>query len=359
MKALMSDFVVEELPLYEPSGAGTHTYFFIEKSGLNTMDAARILARALGKRPADAGYAGLKDAKAVTRQWISFEHVNKGLLLSDGKLQVLKVSSHGNKLKMGHLRGNRFTIRLRIPESPAVPSTPMTAAEPLRIPASSLDALQNRCREVLETLSRVGIPNYYGQQRFGRAGDNAALGRLLVQGKTDEFRAAYSGRQTPDRRLRNLLVNALQAELFNQILAARMPEIGKLQAGDLAWLHRNGAVFAIGTAEDAQREQPRADAFEISPSGPLFGAKVPLAEGAPGELERRVLTESGVTAAEFGRPEAERQPGARRPLRIGFLEPPAVALEADGVALSFALPPGAYATVVLREICGESTEDEG
>ena len=348
IKAEPEDFVVEELPLYEPGGSGTHTYFWIEKRGLNSHDAVRRIAEVLGKRAADGGLAGLKDARAVSRQWISFEHVKEGLdkaaAIQDEKLRVLKVSSHGNKLKMGHLRGNRFIIRLR----------PIADCG-LQI-AYWQQPVLDRAIIVFETLSRKGIPNYFGEQRFGRGGNNAALGKLLVQGDVPGFEAAAkaAGVRFQDRKLRNLLVNAFQSELFNQILSRRMPDIGRIEAGDLACLHRNGAVFAVATAEDAQREQPRADAFEISPSGPLFGEKSILAEGRPGEIERDVLAASEVKAADFSRREAERQPGARRSLRIAFLEPPETSRDESGILLRFALPSGAYATVVLNEIMGQN-----
>jgi len=347
IKAEPEDFVVEELPLYEPTGSGTHTYFWIEKRGLNSHDAVRRIAEVLGKRAADGGLAGLKDARAVSRQWISFEHVKEGLDkaagIHDDKLRVLNVSSHGNKLKMGHLRGNRFIIRLR--PDPALATEARERALALAL---------GRARDVLAALARSGIPNFFGEQRFGRGGDNAALGKLLVQGDVAGFEAAAkaAGVRFQDRKLRNLLVNAFQSELFNQILARRMPDIGRLDAGDLAWLHRNGAVFSVATAEDAQREQSRADAFEISPSGPLFGEKTILAGGRPGEIEREILAASGVTAADFSRREAERQPGARRSLRIVFLELPEASRDESGVVLRFALPAGAYATVVLKEILG-------
>jgi len=344
IKANADDFIVEELPLYEPCGVGTHTYIQIEKREMNTHDATRRLATLLGKRAPDCGVAGLKDARAVTRQWISFEHVKEELLenYSDPRLRIIKVSRHGNKLKMGHLRGNRFLIRLRLAD------------------AAGLPVLALRSSEVLAALSLSGIPNFFGEQRFGWGGENGALGKMLVKGEVDAFSKAYTersnGGRPADRRMRNLLVNAFQSELFNQVLAMRMPEIGKVMAGDLAWLHRNGAVFAIGTDEEVAREQLRADMFEISPSGPLFGPKCLLPAGKPGEIERQVLGEAGVTMDEFGRREAERQPGARRSLRIPFVEKPVAELEADAVKLSFALPPGAYATIVLREITGAVTD---
>jgi tRNA pseudouridine13 synthase len=341
-KTLPEDFIVEELALYEPSGAGTHSYFWIEKRQMNTLDVTRRLGAFFKKRGADAGVAGLKDAQAISRQWISLEHVpdaQRALTMDDPKVKVLKISSHGNKLKMGHLRGNRFVIRLR----PEAPLTPEMGGVVLQ-----------RAREVLETLQRVGMPNFFGPQRFGRDGDNVSLGRLLVAGDNAGFEAEFSkkNRRPPDRKLRNLLVNSFQSELFNRVLSARMPEIGKLREGDLAYLHRNGAVFSVTSAEEAAKEQPRADAFEISPSGPMFGPKTPQASGSAGEIEAAVLKDAGVTSDDFGRNEAERQPGARRSLRMPLLEAPTAEMDADGLLLKFALPSGAYASVVMREITG-------
>lgn len=341
IKSTPEDFIVEEMPLYEPSGSGTHQYYWIEKRGISTTEAVRRLASLIGKRASEAGVAGLKDARAVSSQWISFEHVEKDPAqiesASTQELRIVKVCAHGNKLKMGHLRGNRFIIRLRPSEN---------------IHGSTLEA---QARDVLLRLLKSGVPNYFGPQRFGDGGGNAALGKMLVLGDRSAFESAFAeqnGRQRrADRKIRNFLVNAFQAELFNRVLARRINELGNLQAGDLAWLHRNGAVFRIRDEEEARREQARADMFEISPSGPLFGPKMILAEEAPGAIESEVLNEAGVKLEDFGRPEAERQPGARRPLRIFFLEEPAVEADAEGIVVRFALPPGSYATVVLREIC--------
>ena len=343
-KATPDDFIVEELPLYEPSGVGTHTWLWIQKRGMTSHAVARALAQRLRKNPADAGIAGLKDAQAVTRQWITFENVSESpddiAAFSDENMKVLSVTRHANKLRMGHLRGNRFVIRIR------------SAGDPTG--AAATQAMLERAQQVLTILKQRGIPNYFGEQRFGNAGTNAAMGKLLVQGDTKGFSAAMiaagQARQAHDRKLRNLIVNAFQSELFNRVVAARMPDLGTLLAGDLASLHRNSAVFKIATAEDAQREQPRADAHEISPSGPIFGPKMAQPEGVPGEIETRILNEAGVTSADFGRKEAEHQPGARRPLRIFFIEEPDASIDLNDVLLRFALPSGSYATVVLNEM---------
>lgn len=346
VKTQPEDFVVEELPLYAPSGSGTHLWFWIEKRNLSTFDALRKLAQALKKRPADGGSAGLKDTKGVTRQWLTFEHVAPDLerAASEGKLElgdqlrVLRVTRHANKLKRGHAGGNRFEILLRA-------EGPETSA-----------SLRAEAERVLPELHRRGVPNYFGPQRFGRDGQNALLGRLLVRGELDAYAEAAQagglrGPRARDKKLMNLFVNAFQAELFNAALARRMPEIDALWDGDLAFLHRNGAVFAVPQAAD---EQPRCAALEISPSGPLFGPKLLFPAGKQEAIERAVLAESGVTLEDFGRPEAGRQPGARRPLRVPLLDAPTVEAAPEGVRLAFALPAGSYATVVLREIVGDA-----
>jgi len=334
------DFIVEEVPLYEPSGSGDHTYFFVEKRGITTHDVGRRLARALGKRPNDAGIAGLKDAQAVTRQWISFEHVRGDATSVDlgPEARVLESKRHGNKLRMGHLKGNRFIIRLRVGES------------------KQTEALAATAQNTLEQLAKRGLPNFYGPQRFGRGGASIGLGRALVLGDEKQFADRLIKEGLPpsrirDRKFKNLMVNAFQAELFNRVLGQRMPNMDQLLSGDLAFLHRNGAVFSVA---DVEKEQPRCARFELSPSGPLYGPKMPFPEGEPGEIERSVLQKANLSVDDFGRREAQRQPGARRALRVPLLETPVSTAETNSVVLRFALPSGSYATTALREILGDA-----
>ncbi len=384
IKRYNEDFFVEEVPLYEASGKGTHHYITIEKNGLTTMQAAQIVARALGANPREVGYAGLKDAHAVTRQTISIEHVDPDAIerLDLGRIDIVSVSRHTNKLKLGHLRGNRFAIRVR--ELP-----------------SDLEVAVARARAIMTVLSRRGVPNYFGPQRFGVRGDNAGIGRALLRNDYDEALARMCGRAiasdgpdvraareafdrgdyaasaeawpgafpeqrraclamkkargdakrawgSVDKKLARLFVSATQSELFNRVLAARIDGLDTLQNGDVAWKHANGAAFLVA---DAAVEQPRCDAFEISPSGPLFGHRMKEAGGAPGELEARVLSEAGLSAADLSG--HRRVQGARRSLRF----PPAEChltsgTDARGPFLEarFMLEPGCYATSVLREL---------
>ncbi len=382
IKSDYEDFVVEEVPLYAACGEGTHVYFQIEKRGLSTMQAVSDLSRALGLRRIDVGYAGLKDARAVTRQWMSIEHIDPLRLqqLSIPRLRVLQITRHRNKLKLGHLRGNRFDIRVR----------------------GAPHARAAQIADALDQLARRGVPNYFGEQRFGGRGDGGRIGAAIVRGDLDEALDLILGRPGPHDRgqvlrarqlyeqgqyeqaarawppmfrdqrralkallaggkrrrafaavdpgLRRFFVSAFQSELFNRVLAARLPRgLGQLQVGDLAWVHANGAVFQV---EAVEREQPRADAFEISPTGPLFGYRMTQPAGAAAELEARILADERLELSAFRAPQL-RAKGARRPLRF---EPRDAALRLDEDArgpylgLTFELPRGCYATTLLREL---------
>lgn len=378
IKAQDDDFCVVEIPLYAASGAGEHTYVRIEKTGLSTFEAVRRLSRALGIDARQVGYAGLKDAHAITVQWLSLGDVSPVLVerLELPGIRILDVSRHTNKLKVGHLSGNRFTIRVR------------------DVPASLLPAAQ----AILDQLAAHGVPNYYGEQRFGLRGDTHLLGQALVRQDVDAFiqrlvgmphpaetphvrrarqlyeegdlagamrawprkmdaersvvRALSQGhapaaavRRLPTR-MRRFYVSAYQSFLFNLVLSRRIERglLGRLLLGDLAYIHGKGAVFYV---DDPQAEQPRADRLEISPSGPLYGRKLSMPRGLPGEMEQRVLDEEGL-ALEDWRVRGLKLKGARRALRIPLRD--VESRYDDGLLLSFALPPGGYATVVLREL---------
>ena len=301
------DFVVEELPLYPALGVGDHAYLTVEKRGITTTEAVRRVARALGVPPKAIGFAGMKDAHAVAVQTLSVEHVPIGrcreALADVDRVRLLDAKLHRNKIKLGHLAGNRFVLRVR----GCAPNAAATA------------------RAVLDELVRRGCPNLYGEQRFGNRADNDAVGRLLVRG--DFLGACELAGDDLRRKPRNLVrlyVSAYQSSLFNRLLAARMPDLHRLEAGDLAYLHDRGAVFRV---DDVAAEQPRADRGEISPSAPLFGLKTLLADGRPGEAERALLVEEGLTREMFDVPD-----------------------DTTAIELRFELPRGSYATVVLDEV---------
>ncbi|MBI4882340.1 MAG: tRNA pseudouridine(13) synthase TruD [Planctomycetes bacterium] len=378
----LEDFAVEEIPLYEPVGAGEHLYLRIEKKGLATLEAVARIARALGVPRQAVGYAGLKDAAATAIQTLSIQGASEAAAegLDIPGVRVLAVTRHRNKLRKGHLRGNRFCIAIR------------------GVPAGS----EARARAVVDALARRGVPNLFGRQRFGASGNSHLLGRavlgqdgaaffealllclpqeagaaslervragdpagardLLPQGFTLERRALdFLSRNGGDhartlrrfdRALKDLYVSALQAEAFNAVLRERFERYDLLLPGELAWLHRNGAVFLV---EDPAMEQERAERLEISPSGPLFGQKTARPAAAAAALEDAVLARCGLSGEEIGK--AALPPGARRPLRVPLLEC-ALAASGDALSLSFSLPPGAYATSVLREVMKESEGED-
>lgn len=381
------DFLVDELPLYEPAGSGEHLYLRVEKVATSHSELISVIRRRFGVTEREIGFAGMKDKQAVTRQTVSV-HVLKDppdLDLGHERIRVLWAARHRNKLRLGHLHGNRFSIRVR-------------EVNPVRVTS---------VLRLLKGLERTGFPNYYGDQRFGYRRNTHRLGALLL---ADDYRGFLSellgtaGSAFPDYQLerrthfdagryaeaaeqwtpadRNELavikalrdgrseraaarsvgrtsfsffINALQSAVFNRVLDRRIDDgtLTALQEGDLAWKHDNGAVFLV-TARDLDDPvlRRRQDAIEISPTGPLWGAGMTHPGEAIDGLERAMLAESGVPPEAFeGREQGLR--GARRPLRVpvGNVE---VAGGADEhgpfVGVAFDLPAGSYATVLLAEI---------
>jgi tRNA pseudouridine13 synthase len=378
LKETPEDFLVEELPLYTPCGEGEHLYLTVEKRGLTTFDLLQQLSRALKVPEREIGYAGLKDARATTRQTVSVPGVRpeQAMALELAGVRILSARYHRNKLRLGHLAGNRFEIRLRGVGEGAL--------------ETALD--------VLHVLEQVGVPNLFGQQRYGSLGNSHLIGAALLrrnfaeaaaqivgdpakignerwrQGAEafaagdlavalaalpprmrDERRmieALRAGRTAEEavlalpRKLLRLYLSAFQSALFDRLVAMRLGTLETLWAGDLAFKHDNGACFVV---EDPAAEQPRADRFEISPSAPLFGYKVTLAQGQAGLLERALLDKERLQLESFRLTGGLGMEGERRPLRIP-LAGAAARQEGDDLIVSFSLPKGSYATSVLREI---------
>ena len=401
-KARWEDFTVTEIPGKSPEGAGDHLWLEVEKRGLTTPRAASDLARALGVKPSSVGYAGMKDARAVARQWMSVEHVDpaRALDLEIPRIRVLRAVRHPRKLRRGWHRGNRFEIRLRLTDGAAP------------------EGAEGRVRSALVLLAERGVPNYYGPQRFGYRGDTWRVGRALARGEWAEAAALIAGRPLregdpavdpssgvhPDRgdilrarelfeegryaeasgawprgfaqcarlaaamdrtggdaaravpvvgkRMLRLYASAYQSRLFNAVLGERLrlDSMDRLMAGDLAWQHDTEALFEV---EDPAAEADRVAAFDLSPTGPLVGRRMREPGGDALELERRVLESEGLRPASLESPAMRPLTGRRRPLRFR-LEDPAAEAGADDAGgyleLRFALPPGCYATAVLREV---------
>lgn len=335
LRSTDEDFAVDEEPAYLPSGAGDHVFVRIEKRGLTTPQAVRAIAGALGAHDRDIGVAGMKDRHAVTTQWLSLPPPitpEAAQALELPGIRVLEAARHPHKLRTGHVRGNGFRLRVR------------------GLPAGQAPELAARARAILERLAEPpGAPNWYGEQRFGRDGDNAARGRELVSG------ARRPGR---DRRMDRLMVSALQSELFNAWLAARIGDglYRSALAGDV--MHKRGGGLFDCAEPDV--DGPRLLAGEITPTGPMFGERMrrPGEGTAAAAREAAILEAAGLPPDGFARVRALAE-GTRRDAAIP-LTGIAVAAADDGtLEVAFALPGGAYATAIMREVMKVEPEDHG
>lgn len=288
-KVTPEDFVVEELPLAPPTGEGQHQWLWIEKVGRTTLEIADALARAADVPPVAIGFAGLKDREARTLQAFT---VMGGRTIDriDGARILARARTH-NRLRVGHLVGNRFTIRVR-------GGDPEIAAGRLAI------------------LRGTGMPNYYGPQRVG--------GRAPADG-----RALLFGEAGPGHREAKFALSAWQALLFNRVLAERG---SRRLSGDLV---EDGGVRLARRHETA------------TPTGPMFGAGMPWPEGDAGELENAVLEAEHLPRGALDRAR-ELIPGTRRALWVRV--DPTLEADRDGYTLRFTLPAGSYASVLLEEI---------
>lgn len=401
IKQRPEDFIVTELPLYEPCGEGEHLYLFVEKTGLTTMEVVARLARKLGIKDRQISYAGLKDKHAITRQLFSIhlpgsasEDMQRVALLQGEPYTILWADRHNNKLRRGHLLGNRFDIRIRNVDPTAV----------------------IRAKRVLDTLVKTGVPNYFGPQRFGYLGDNHLVGRALIKrdfpealkqllgnaqqcthAPTLEARQAFDTGDYPlamERWPRTLryerqalgalahgksiskaiysisepqrlfYASAAQSYLFNQVLSQRVGEgtFAQLLPGDLAMKHENHSVFTVDQAQADLENAPdgRVATGSVSPSGPMWGSDLLLAQERAGALEL-----SALDAFDVPRDLIETCPltkGSRRSLRVMIQDTDisgGVDEHGNFVRLEFVLGKGAYATVVLRELIkGDVAADE-
>ncbi len=333
IKAAPEDFVVDEIPSYGPSGTGEHLWLNIRKRDKNTLDAIRAIANALGADVRQAGHAGMKDKFAITTQALTllrppktaraeFESAARQLQLEG--IEIAEVSWHENKLKPGHLRGNRFDIRIR--------------------DVSMVDA--ERAIGLLRRVGKEGVPNFFGEQRFGRAGDNAARALAWLRGEE---------RGPRDMRQRQFLFSSLQSHVFNHVLDARIAD-GTWHTpieGDVLKKHETGGLF---TCVDVETDRERARAGELSPTGPMFGTKMRAAEGLTKVLEDAIMLQQ---LGENFPLEATSKwgEGTRRALRVWVEEltaeaemPPFEGTQQPTkttVRVRFVLPKGAYATTVL------------
>ncbi len=318
IKVKPAHFVVEEIRLYEASGQGQHVYVRLTREGWTTRALERELAGIFDLREVDVGCAGRKDKHARTTQTFSLNLPNTDpdavarRIEASLPVEVQWARRHRNKLRAGHLLGNRFLIVVLNPVEDALP----------------------RAEAIVAEIRTRGLPNFYGPQRFGASGDNAERGREIL----------LTGEGPQERWLRRLLLRSYQSALFNTWLAARIERgwFERLLTGDIAKKRDTGGLFEV---EDPEAEQPRFDRDEITYTGPIYGSRMWWAAGEPGALERAVLEEAEVTEEMLDRHHLN---GSRRRARL-VLDDLTVAPHPDGLLFTFSLPKGAYATTVLRE----------
>jgi len=377
IRECVEDFCVEEIPLYLACGEGDHTFVEIEKQNLTTHDLLQRAAAVYSVPEREIGYAGLKDARATTRQRISVPRLDPAAAsrLDGDDIRVLSAARHRNKLRPGHLAGNRFCIRIRDVHPQAV----------------------QRAEAICAILTRRGVPNFFGSQRYGALGNSHRIGAAIIRGDfdaaafeligdperiaNDRWREAarrYRAGDRPgalavlpqhcrferqvlkelvagkpakrailglSRNMLRLYLSACQSHLFDRIVTMRLATIDSVWPGDFAMRHDSGACFYI---EDAASEADRVKNFAISATGPLYGFKSTLARGQSGILEESLLQSEHLQLSDFRLGGGLDMPGERRPLRVPLADP---TLRIDnGLLFGFALPAGSYATSVLREV---------
>ena len=396
IKVRPEDFLVDEQPLYQPAGEGEHAWILVEKRDVSSSAMVSVIADHFGVHEHAIGLAGMKDKNAVTRQVVSVHipgrRVETVPMLRHERIGILWADMHTNKLRLGHLRGNRFSIRIR-------------DVDPMRV---------RDAHALLRELARRGAPNYFGQQRFGLRRNNHLIGRALIHndyeaaldlllGLDREYPAmnheasekysygdypgayeAISPRALNERRAlkrlmsgdkpkhvvaslpqtqRRFWISAFQSAIFNAVLARRVSDatFDQIIPGDVAIKHDNGAVFAVDEhinehpAERAAVDE-RSARIEISPSGPMWGPRMKRASGTVDAIELSELERADVNPAlleVFNSTSRLDIPGARRPLRIPVIDPEVEAgVDEHGpfIRCAFELPAGSFATVVMREI---------
>ncbi|MET0288712.1 MAG: tRNA pseudouridine(13) synthase TruD [Pseudoxanthomonas sp.] len=323
MRTTPEDFRVEELDAFQAQGEGEHLLLTLEKRGLNTVEVARRLARWAGIGEVGIGYAGMKDRHAVTTQRFSV-HLPKriapeldalqDLMPHEGALKVVQHVWHNRKLPRGALAGNRFTLTLR-----------------------QVRGKREAIAERLEEIAQRGIPNWFGEQRFGRGGGNVA-----------QALAMFSGRRVK-REQRSMLLSAARSQLFNQVLARRVAEgcWDQPMEGEVWMLSGSRSVFGPEDWSDALAE--RLATFDIHPSGPLWGEGALRTTGACAVLEQDAVSDIASLRLREGLEQAGMKQ-ERRALRLRTEQFASHWLADDVLELRFALPPGAYATAVLHEL---------
>lgn len=313
----IEDFVVEEVPAFEAFGSGEHVLLTLRKRGLTTHELIAHLAKWANVPTSAIGHAGLKDKHAITTQrlsvWLPKRVSPDVALLNTAAIEVVESAWHNRKLPTGALKGNRFTLQVRALEADA-------------------EALDARLRDI----AQHGVPNYFGEQRFGRAGDNVARAREM-----------FAGRRV-DRETRSILLSAARSEMFNQVLARRVSEGNWRTAleGDVFMLDGTQSIF--GPSDLDESIAARLESGDIHPTGPMWGRGALRTQAAALSLESGVLENSVYDDLRLG-VEAAGMKQERRSLRLSVRDM-VWSLNGDSLKLQFVLDPGSYATTVLHAL---------
>ena len=314
LKKMPADFQVDEQLGFDLDGEGDHVFIRIQKTGLNTQAIAKHIAHLIGVRERDVGYAGMKDRHAITTQWFSADMAGRAepdwQHLNTDQIRVVDVVRHRRKLRRGALKGNCFKIRLR-----------------------EITGDQDEVLARLDTIAAQGVPNYYGEQRFGR--NNVAMAEAM-----------FSRRLRVKRHQRSIYLSAARSWLFNSVLSRRV-ESGHWNTalvGDVMQLAGTNSVFKITSLDD--EIIGRVKSFDIHPTGVLWG-KGSLMSGDQTAASEAECAESNSVLCQGLEAAGLKQ--ERRSLRLCVADL-TWELEADDLILSFFLPAGSYATTVLREI---------
>ncbi len=313
------DFCVDEELPFTPDGDGDHALIRVRKRGCNTDWVARLLLRFSGVRSQDVGYAGLKDRHAVATQWFSVDLSQQPEPdwheLESDELKILEVHRHRRKLRRGVLRGNRFRLTLRNVEG-------------------DVDQLESK----LHLIMASGVPNYFGEQRFGRGFQNLMKAEHLLKGKAGK---------KPGRHKKGIYYSAARSWIFNQVLSERINRQcwDKAMSGDVMMLDGSASVFTLDEVDEEIRR--RVQEMDIHPTGPLCGEGIEPVKGECAELENAICDQyrdwvDGLAAA--------RVKSARRSLRLMPVNLEWKFTNDQNLVLSFFLPKGSYATSVIREL---------
>ncbi|WP_107770289.1 tRNA pseudouridine(13) synthase TruD [Campylobacter concisus] len=340
------DFVVREIPLYEFSGDGEHLIVEISKKDMTTQEALHVLSEVTGAKMRDFGYAGLKDKQGMTTQFISMPRKFESNLanFSHEKMKILSLNAHKNKLRIGHLKGNSFFIRLK----------------------KVLPSNAKKLEQAFVSIDKMGYANYFGYQRFGKFGDNAETGLEILKNGT------INGKKSKNPKLNDFLISAYQSDLFNRWLSKRVEisrfaqdfSLGelaqiypyldnailknlksqkrffKLIEGEVLGHYPHGKCFLC---EDLDAEGARFDARDITSCGLIAGAKAYEAQGAARMIEDQIFAQANEYKAKMT--------GSRR-FAWCYLEDTSYKYNEEKAhfTINFTLQKGSYATVVLEEI---------